>query len=155
MRVSKGNICSLKDTASARVKHSGGWRRLNAEECFGWPMLSLFESVGLLTLFFSRLSRIHRIHSAPLIAVQPSFSTFRCKTLNIFIKVCYSLPCTPNPIPAGSFPGPRVTSVNSASLRWAAPSLIRSQTFNFQPSAFDLSPPPNPFPSCRLPTPTP
>ena len=25
-------------------------------------------------------------------AVQPSFSTIRCKTLNIFIKVCYSLP---------------------------------------------------------------
>src|SRR5271167_90761 len=25
-------------------------------------------------------------------AVQPSFSTIRCKTLNIFIKVCYALP---------------------------------------------------------------
>ena len=27
-----------------------------------------------------------------LIAVQPSFSTIRCKTLNIFIKVCYAPP---------------------------------------------------------------
>jgi hypothetical protein len=25
------------------------------------------------------------------IAVRPSISTIRCKTLNIFIKVCYSL----------------------------------------------------------------
>jgi hypothetical protein len=40
-------------------------------------------------------SRIHRNRSALLIAVQPSFSTVYCKTLNIFIKVCYSLPCTP------------------------------------------------------------
>jgi hypothetical protein len=38
----------------------GGWRRLNAQECFGWPMLSVGvypdpvgESVGLLTLIFS------------------------------------------------------------------------------------------------------
>jgi hypothetical protein len=42
---------------------------------------------------FLILSRIHRNHSLTLIAVRPSFSTFRCKTLNIFIKVCYSLPC--------------------------------------------------------------
>ena len=62
-------------------------------------MLWGFESVGLpLPLLFSCSSRIHRNHSAALIAVQPSFSTVRCKTLNIFIKVCYSLPCTPPPI---------------------------------------------------------
>jgi hypothetical protein len=35
---------------------------------------------------------MRRSHSACLIAVQPLFSTFYCKTLNIFIKVCYSLP---------------------------------------------------------------
>ena len=40
-------------------------------------------------------SRIHRNHSALLIAIRPSFSTVYCKTLNIFIKVCYSLPCIP------------------------------------------------------------
>ena len=56
-------------------------------------MLSVFESVGLLTLFFPYLSCIHRSHSTALIAVQPSFSTIGCKTLNIFIKACYSLPC--------------------------------------------------------------
>ena len=33
-----------------------------------------------------------RNHSAALIAVRPSFSTIRCKALNIFVKVCYSLP---------------------------------------------------------------
>ena len=38
-------------------------------------------------------SHIHRNHSARLIAVQPSFSTVRCKTLNIFIKACYTLCC--------------------------------------------------------------
>jgi len=32
-------------------------------------------------------SPIHRNHSPALIAVQPSFPTFRCKTLNNFIKV--------------------------------------------------------------------
>jgi hypothetical protein len=56
-------------------------------------MLSVFESVVLLTLLFSCSSRIHRNHSPALIAVQPLFSTIRCKTLNIFIKVCYSLAC--------------------------------------------------------------
>src|SRR5258706_8012338 len=49
-------------------------------------------------------SHIHGNHSAPLIAVQPSFSTIRCKTLNIFTKVCYSLPCLSNAIPANLFP---------------------------------------------------
>jgi len=32
--------------------------------------------------------------------VQPLFSTIRCKTLNIFIKVCYSLPCLSKPFRA-------------------------------------------------------
>src|SRR5260370_17791539 len=48
----------------------------------------------LLTLLFSSPSSIHRNYSTALIAVQPSFSAFRCKALNIFIKMCYSLPCT-------------------------------------------------------------
>ena len=30
--------------------------------------------------------------SIPRVAIRPSFSTVRCKTLNIFIKVCYSIP---------------------------------------------------------------
>src|SRR6266478_624676 len=47
---------------------------------------------------------VGRDHSPALIAVQPSISTLRYKTLNIFIKVCYSLPCIPYPILAGSFP---------------------------------------------------
>src|SRR5258707_13696058 len=42
-----------------------------------------------------------------LIAVQPSFSTIRCKTLNIFIKVCYSLSCILAPNPGRPFPVPR------------------------------------------------
>ena len=41
----------------------------------------------------------HGNRSAALIAVRPSFSTIRCKALNIFIKVCYSLPCTLAQIP--------------------------------------------------------
>ena len=41
-------------------------------------------------MLFSRSSRTHRNHSTAQIAVRPSFSTIRCKTLNIFIKVCYS-----------------------------------------------------------------
>ena len=79
----------------------------------------LVSHLGLLTLLFARSSRIHKNHSRVLIAVQskiptlsgPSFSTFYCKTLNIFIKVCSSLPClfkllalslevSPGPIPA-------------------------------------------------------
>src|SRR5208282_186325 len=43
---------------------------------------------GSFRIFWSN----HKHHSTALIAVQPSFSTVRCKTLNIFIKVCYSLP---------------------------------------------------------------
>src|SRR5258708_18616725 len=61
-------------------------------------MLSgFFESVGLLTLFFSLVSHPQN-HSRALMTVRPSVSTSRCKTLNIFIKVCYSLPCLPSPI---------------------------------------------------------
>src|SRR6267143_6937715 len=54
-------------------------------------MLSVFDSVGLLTLLFSCPSCIRRNHSPALITVQPSISTLHCKTLNISIKVCYSL----------------------------------------------------------------
>jgi hypothetical protein len=43
-------------------------------------------------LLFSCLSRIHRNHSAAVTTVQPPFSTIRCKALNNFSKVCYSLP---------------------------------------------------------------
>jgi hypothetical protein len=53
-----------------------------------------------LTFLFSHSSHIHRSHSPALIAVRPSFSTIRCKTLNIFIKACYALPCISKPIPA-------------------------------------------------------
>jgi hypothetical protein len=40
-------------TGKERDSESGGWRRLNAQECFGWSMLSVLESVGLLPLLFS------------------------------------------------------------------------------------------------------
>ena len=58
--------------------------------------------VRRLNLGLGVASRIHRDHSAALIAVRPSFSTILCKTLNIFITVCYSFPCIPNPILARS-----------------------------------------------------
>jgi hypothetical protein len=47
---------------------------------------------------FSCAAPIHKNHSPALITVQPSFATIRCKTLNVFIKVCYPLPCLSNPI---------------------------------------------------------
>jgi hypothetical protein len=79
---------------SSNQKHTrppiGAFALIQSTLC-GWHMLSVFESVGPLTSLFSRSS--HRNRSRALIAVQPSFSTVRCKTLNIFIKVCYSLPC--------------------------------------------------------------
>src|SRR6267154_6193019 len=53
----------------------------------------VYQRVRGLTLLFSSSSRIRRNHSPALMTVQPSFSTIRCKTLNILIKVCYSLPC--------------------------------------------------------------
>jgi hypothetical protein len=65
----------------------GAPRRLNLG-----PGVGFSSQRGLLTLLFSCSSRIPRNHSLALIAVQPSFSTFHCKTLNILIKVCYSLP---------------------------------------------------------------
>ncbi len=43
-------------------------------------------------------------HSPALITIQPSFSTIPCKTLNILIKVCYSLPCLSNAILADLAP---------------------------------------------------
>src|SRR5258707_15832951 len=113
-----------------------------------------FLRVGLLTLLFSRSSQIHGNRSTALIAVQPSFSTVRCKTLNIFIKVCYSLPCTPNPIPANLFRLLRVISVDSVSLRSPGFSPAVSQTFNFQLSPLNPSAPLSSFLSYRLPTPT-
>jgi len=81
-----------------------GWRSLNSVTPFGvaYPLRFCFlQRVGPLTLLFSCSSRIHRNRSTALIAVRskiptwsgPSFSTIRCKTLNIFIKVCHSLPC--------------------------------------------------------------
>src|SRR6266403_3860506 len=103
---------------------------------------------------FSCSSHIHRNHSTTLIAVQPSFSTIRCKPLNIFIKVCYSLPCTPNPIPANLFRLLRVISVDSASPRSPGFSPAVSQTFNFQLSPLNPSAPLSSFLSSRLPTPT-
>src|SRR5882672_1178216 len=51
-----------------------------------------YKGCGGCLLLFARSPRIHSNHSARLIAVQPLFSTIRCKTLNIFIKVCYPLP---------------------------------------------------------------
>jgi hypothetical protein len=67
---------------------------LTPKHCSGWPTFSglIFENVG-----HSSLHPPPWIHSLTLIAVQPSFSTFRCKTLNIFIKVCYSLTCISSP----------------------------------------------------------
>jgi len=53
-----------------------------------------------MTLPFSCPSSIHENHSPALITIQPSFSTIPCKTLNIFIKVCYPHLCLSNPIPA-------------------------------------------------------
>jgi hypothetical protein len=59
------------------------------------------QRVGRLTLLFTSSSRIHRNHSTTLIAVRPSFSTVRCKILNIFIKVCYSHPVVAAMLPRG------------------------------------------------------
>src|SRR5260370_3634506 len=79
---------------------------------------------GSWVAFSSHSSRIHRNHSLALITVRPSFSTIRCKTLNIFIKVCYSLPCIlalsleeSNLVLASLFPRLPSISVYSASLR--------------------------------------
>jgi hypothetical protein len=47
-----------------------------------------FVRVGPLTLLFSYSSRIQRNHSTALIAVQPSFSTIHCKTLDPSVLVC-------------------------------------------------------------------
>jgi hypothetical protein len=55
-------------------------------------MLQDFESWGFCLCFFLGSYRIHRSHSPTLIAVRPSISTFYCKPLNIFIKVCYASP---------------------------------------------------------------
>jgi hypothetical protein len=52
------------------------------------PVFGFFEGWAF-DFVFSCSSRTHRNHSTALIAIQRSFSTFRCKTLNIFIKVCY------------------------------------------------------------------
>ena len=77
---------------------TAGSRSLSARHDGGAAPLG-FKGAGL-TLLFPDSSRIHRNHSTALIAVQPSFSTIRCKTLNIFIKVCYSLLCLSKPIRA-------------------------------------------------------
>ena len=77
----------------------GGWRRLNAQECFGWPMLSVFESVGLLTLLFSSFTRTRRRRLIRPTTVQPSFSTIRCKTLNLSILSCYTYPVSAAMVP--------------------------------------------------------
>ena len=70
----------------------------------------------------------------PTIAIQPSFSTIPCKTLNILIKVCYSLPCLLTLILQVS------TSVNygNSGRRWLARVLLpsirsnRSKPFPFK-----------------------
>jgi len=54
------------------------------------PLASGIPSFFLLCPPLNPSSRNHGNHSITLIAVQPSFSTIRCKTLNIFIKVCYA-----------------------------------------------------------------
>src|SRR5229473_332539 len=84
---SKGRVAQTINLETNRVPHHAGF------------------ACGAFDSALSRLSRIHRNHSTAVIAVQPSFSTVRHKTLNIFIKVCYSPPCIPNPILAlRSFP---------------------------------------------------
>jgi hypothetical protein len=67
-------------------------RTINPETNLG-ALPSVLEG-GDFDFAFSRPSLMCQIRSALLIAVRPSFSTIHCKTLNIFIKVCYSLPCT-------------------------------------------------------------
>jgi hypothetical protein len=44
--------------------------------------------------------RLSECSSTLLTAVKPPISTIHCKTLNNFSKVCYSLSCISNPIPA-------------------------------------------------------
>jgi hypothetical protein len=72
----------MKDAIKRVGRVAGGSSLLRS----GWPTFSSlpFEKVG-----HSSLRPPPLIHSVTLIAVQPSISTFRRKTLNIFIKVCY------------------------------------------------------------------
>src|SRR5258708_3042991 len=77
-------------------------------------------------------------HSTALIAVRPSFSAVRCKILNIFIKVCYSLPCLSKPI----------------RVRLPCP-LLEDPTRAGNGTALSVSLPLSPIESYRLPTPTP
>src|SRR5258708_22666257 len=107
---------------------------------------------GCLCFFPVRL--VHSNHSARLIAVQPRFSTVRYKTLNIFIKVCYSPPCLPNTILACLlFPLLENSSRagNGSALSDSLPPLFSSlPTTNRSLSTL----PPSPVESYRLPTPT-
>jgi hypothetical protein len=62
-------------------------------------MLRFLKRAGF-DVVLSCSSYTHRNHSTALTAVQPSFSAIGCKTLNIFIKVCYTVLCLSSPIPA-------------------------------------------------------
>ena len=134
----------------------GGWATLCVRKrgCRTLWVLVLQRVRGL-PLLFSRSPRIHSNHSARLTAVQPLFSTVRCKTLNIFIKVCYSLPCLPNTILACLlFPLLENSSRagNGSALSDSLPPLFSSlPTTDCSLSTL----PPSPIESYRLPTPTP
>jgi hypothetical protein len=89
----------------SRFPSSRDWTKIRSESAFVQghfidserPGTSpRFSREGLLTLLSCCSPRTHRNHSETLITVQPSFSTMRCKTLNIFSKVCNSLPCLPS-----------------------------------------------------------
>src|SRR5258708_30138138 len=94
------------------VLRYGRWHSLNELARSEWPVLSLLESVGPLTLLLLVRLAPSPNRSLPPIAVRPPIPALHCKTLNIFIKVCYSLPCllALNPEPCSratrSFPLP-------------------------------------------------
>src|SRR4029077_11488477 len=84
-----------RSSGSCDLPHNSGReaRTLTPQTSLGAPS-SVLER-GVFDSAFSCASRIHRNHLPALITVQPSISTVRCKTLNNFSKVCYSLPCLP------------------------------------------------------------
>src|SRR6267154_2912495 len=137
-----------RDSESGRVA-----RRINPKTTLG-ALPSVFEG-GVFDFAIFPSSLMCRSHSARLIAVRPSFSTIRCKTLNIFIKVCYSPPCLPNTILACLlFPllEDSSTAGNGSALSDSLPPLFSSlPTTNCSLSTL----PPSPMESYRLPTPTP
>ena len=138
-------IGSVARTISPDTNRGAGCRSLGC-----W----FYKGCGGCLLLFARSPRIHSNHSARLTAVQPLFSTVRCKTLNIFIKVCYSLPCLPNTILACLlFPLLEDSSRagNGSALSDSLPPLFSSlPTTKCSLSTLPLSP----MESYRLPTPT-